>query len=93
MKKPILLSVILCFIFLLACEKENIDDNSANEITTSAPLIDFGEGTYRGYQGGLYPDGSNQRPSNHNAAGLTIAKNVKPLDSEGNNDGTNGKIV
>jgi hypothetical protein len=57
------------------------------------PLNDLGQRMYRGYQGGLYPGGSNTRPANHEAIGLDLAYNITPLDRNGNPDPDNGKIV
>ena len=49
-------------------------------------------GFWNGYQGGLYPNGSNVRPLSHNSDGLNFASQVEPLDTLGNPD-PNGKIV
>lgn len=57
------------------------------------PLNDLAAGYYQGYQGGLYPGGSNQRPSVHDSAGLAFAAQVKPLSSTGALDTVNGRIV
>ncbi len=58
------------------------------------PLTDLGTGTYLGSPGGLYPEGSNQRPVDHEAAGMAIALNeIRPVDADGNPDTLNGKIV
>jgi hypothetical protein len=57
------------------------------------PLTDLGPGqTYNGYEGGLYPGGSNVRPAAHDARGQSIAQSIRPLDANGNYD-PNGKIV
>ena len=59
--------------------------------TTNNPLIaltDLGTGTYLGEEGGLYPNGSNVRPADHDAAGVTIAQSIQPLDVNGNPDPT-----
>lgn len=56
------------------------------------PLIDMGSLTYVGFGGGLYPGGSNTRPTAHAAAGLTAAASVQLLDGSGNLSST-GKIV
>ncbi len=56
------------------------------------PLTELGRGTYHGAQGGLYPGGSNERPSAHEAAGVAIAQEIRPLASDGSVDEQNGKI-
>jgi PKD repeat protein len=58
------------------------------------PLNDLGFGTYKGFTGGLYPNGANQRPPAHDAAGLNIARNeVLPRDVNGTVNTNSGKIV
>ena len=39
------------------------------------PINDLGPGLYKGYAGGLYPNGVNTLPDAHEAAGLNIATN------------------
>ncbi len=56
------------------------------------PLTDLGPDTYQGFKGGLYPDGKNQRPAAHEAAGLALAKQIQPLDENGK-PSADGKIV
>jgi hypothetical protein len=56
------------------------------------PLTDLGTGKYQGFEGGLYPDGTNTRPASHEAAGVALAREIKPRDAEGN-PSPNGKIV
>jgi hypothetical protein len=57
------------------------------------PLNDLGTGLYLGrYEGGLYPDGSDELPDDHLAAGLERAVRIRPLDSEGRPD-PDGKEV
>src|SRR5438067_577765 len=77
---------------LLACATTLRADCSLTS-TGNVPLPDLGPGTYRGYLGGLYPNGSNQRPSAHDAAGQAIANQIQPLNAAGQPDATNGKIV
>ncbi len=94
--KKITLTLIIgfSFVFLFSCKKKNIQNDKDNNLITSAtPLIDFGTATYRGFQGGLYPNISNQRPAAHNEAGIAIAKAIKPLNSSGAIDDLNGKII
>ncbi|MGQ0720628.1 MAG: FlgD immunoglobulin-like domain containing protein [Candidatus Eiseniibacteriota bacterium] len=66
--------------------------NCQGTSTGSVPLIDLGAGKYQGFEGGLYPGGSNVRPSAHEAAGLLRAAQVVPRDAAGRPD-PNGKIV
>jgi hypothetical protein len=56
------------------------------------PVTDLGIGFYQGSQGGLYPGGSNARPSAHEAAGLSIANSIAPLDTMGHPDPA-GRVV
>lgn len=46
-------------------------------------LYDLGAGSYKTFQGGLYPGGSNARPDAHEAAGRQIAAAIQPLDLNG----------
>lgn len=69
-------------------------------ISVSLPLDDLGaneyvrlDGTPTGFLGGLYPGGMNIRPSHHENAGVSIAKQIKPLDEFGQIDLVNGKVV
>src|SRR5690554_3094056 len=59
---------------------------------TRIPLIDMGDATYFGYEGGLYPGGSNTMPPAHAAEGARRGALIQPLDVEGNPD-AEGKIV
>jgi hypothetical protein len=55
-------------------------------------LTELGKDEYQGYKGGLYPDGKNERPAEHEKAGLALAKKVQPLDADGK-PSPNGKVV
>lgn len=66
--------------------------NDSANLNQFTPITDLGTGTYQGVQGGLYPGGTNVRPSDHNAYGVTLANNIQPLDLNGNPD-PNGKYV
>jgi Cu/Ag efflux protein CusF len=56
------------------------------------PLTEMGSELYQGQQGGLYPDGKNERPTAHETAGRRLAKEVQPLNADGK-PSTEGKIV
>jgi hypothetical protein len=62
------------------------------DLTGLMPLTELGEGEYKGYPGGLYPKGRNERPEPHEKAGLSLAEKVRPLDEDGKPD-EDGKIV
>lgn len=57
------------------------------------PLNDLATGSYLGAEeGGLYANGTNVRPSDHDASGVSLAQGIQPLDSNGNPSPT-GKYV
>jgi hypothetical protein len=56
------------------------------------PINDLGTGTYLGSEGGLYPGGTNVRPTAHTVGGLAQATQVVPRDANGN-PSASGKIV
>lgn len=63
------------------------------------PLNDLGDQEYvrmeegpTGFYGGLYPDGENSRPPQHEAAGLAAASQIEPLNQAGQADAA-GRIV
>lgn len=57
------------------------------------PLPELGAGLYRGYPGGLYPNGLNVPPAAHLAAALEQARAIVPLDTNGRPDSERGAIV
>ena len=75
--------------------KDNCNDLSFDVPGTTTPmtaLTDLGTGTYQGYEAGLYPNGSNVRPAQHDSDGVAFAQGIQPLDSNGNPSPT-GKYV
>ena len=58
-------------------------EHPARDSTGLTPLPDLGARMYKGEQGGLYPGGKNTPPKAHLAAGLKIARAIKPLDRDG----------
>jgi len=69
-----------------------VASNCANTSTGLIPLTDLGTGSYQGFQGGLYPGGSNFRPAAHESAGVAIGQTVTRLNQAGLPD-PQGRIV
>lgn len=95
--KRFLILTFLTIICLASCN-ENINEaefnpSPAGNKLINPPLNDLEANYWRSYRGGLYPNGVNTRPINHNNAGVQLAMEVKPLDASGNYDPVNGKIV
>lgn len=55
------------------------------------PLTDLGADLHMGEQGGLYPNGRNEPPTEHLVAGLAQAQAIQPLAADGSPN-PNGKI-
>ena len=64
----------------------NITWDVAGTSTPIVPLTDLGTGTYLGYEGGLYPDGSNVAPPAQEDAALALAQGIQPLNASGSPD-------
>ncbi len=64
-----------------------------NDSTGLIPLVDLGVNYYEGHQGGLFPGGTNIMPSTHKKKGNNISKGLKPLDSLGNVNYEEGRII
>jgi len=70
----------------------NIDWDVRGTTTPMVPITDLGKGTYLGSTGGLYLNGSNFMPKGHDNDGVNYAKQIEPLDANGNPD-PNGKMA
>ncbi len=103
--KPIF-SLIAITLLFISCKKgaENDTELTADSPETNTskncnfnqlvltPITDLGVSYYRGYQGGLYPNGSNVRQGLHLSNALSIATTIKKLNTNGQPD-ANGAIV
>ncbi len=84
----------LAFLLVILTQQTQAQVNCANDSTGLIPLEDLGAGYYLGtWQGGLYQGGNNTAPASHQNKGLQIVNKIKPLDSLGNVDWVNGKVV
>jgi len=62
--------------------------------TGITPVNDLWPGLYQNYAGGLYPQGANNAPPEHFAAGIDRATNqIRPLNAFGDYDPVGGQIV
>lgn len=64
-----------------------------NVLAPTTALNDLGTSLYQGYEGGLYPNGTDMRPAAVEANAENVASQITPLDSNGNPNSTTGKIV
>jgi len=81
-------AVALTFLFAGSPSAQDCNDTTVGFI----PLHDLADGTYQGFQGGLYPGGQLVRPAQHDADGLAQSARVIPRDAFGNPD-PGGAIV
>jgi hypothetical protein len=89
--KVLLLSLASMLIFAVNTTAQPI---CAAPTTGFTPINDLKSGTFNGWTGGLYPNGSNYMPYAHKIAGMNIAATqIIPRDASGNMDIVNGKIV
>ena len=97
MKLCILFSLII--IFSIACSKQNGFVEQASNLSSSTtvtdtakiPINDLGKGTYYGFVGGLYPNGSNTLSGVYGSDLYKTCRSIAPLDTFGN-PSTNGSI-
>ena len=75
------------------CPAYSSVNTCTNTCVGLTPINDLGSDFYMGLQGGLYPGGSNIRPSGHDSAGVAIAQGIQPLGTDGTVDIDAGKIV
>lgn len=85
---------LLTFLCLLGSKQLLIAQTDCDNVTSgNVPITEIGTGFFMGYQGGLYPGGSNNIPPAHLLAGRNMGNTIKPLNAEGAVDMDNGKIV
>jgi hypothetical protein len=71
---------------------ESGKDNCSGTSTGMIPLCDLGKDFYKGFMGGLYPEGTNDVPLTHIREGKMQSERIIPLDKNGL-PSEKGKIV
>src|SRR5262245_21558498 len=84
--------VVLMLPVLAVSRLVHAGGNCAGTSTGRIPLVDLPPGLYQGFEGGLYPQGANQRPGGHEQAADRLAR-PRLLDAAGLPDALNGRIV
>ncbi len=87
------MKIITTYIFIALFAASSFAQECDNTSQGFTPITDLGAGYFSGYQGGLYPGGSNTRPGSFNIALIKQAKKIKPLDTAGVFNLASGKIV
>lgn len=64
-----------------------------NDTTGRIPIVDLLTSNYEGYQGGLYPGGTNAMPLAHADSGVAFANSLMPINFDGEVDTMFGKTV
>ncbi|MBC8172510.1 MAG: hypothetical protein H7X71_01275, partial [Chitinophagales bacterium] len=85
------ISILFTFLYISALFSQA--PNCVNDSTGYIPLNDMGTGNFFGYQGGLYPGGTNTIPNLHLKAGKKLANQIRPRNMAGAVDLENGKVV
>jgi hypothetical protein len=88
------LAALLCLglISLPSAAGSALGSPDARPAFVATPLTDLGSRTYKGFTGGLYPQGSNTMPAAQAASGIARARRIRPLDRNGK-PSPSGKIV
>jgi len=73
-----------CFITLVLLAV--IEAPTALASSDPKPLIDMGSDTYTGFNGGLYPDGTNDPPAHHADAAIQQSSHILPRNADGQID-------
>lgn len=94
MRRCFVCAVLLCCTIAATSLAQNAQRTPLKKVDTSKlkPLTELGSEEYQGFVGGLYPKGQNERPADHERAGIALAKQVRPLDASGKPSG-DGRIV
>ena len=73
----------LVFAFIALFPLANALAQPRFDTSSLKPLTELGTDKYKDFEGGLYPGGRNDRPAEHEAAGVKLAQSIQPLDPDG----------
>jgi len=90
--KLILRSGLAVALLATAAAAQSQAGKQSGSLFSATPLMDLGTQTYKGFEGGLYPNGSNVMPGPHETDGGLIVNQIEPLDTNGN-PSPKGKVV
>lgn len=82
-------AILVCCAFISTVSAQK---DCSNDHLGRTPLIDLTDGYFNGVRGGLYPEGSNERPEAHLNACIEHVQAITPMDKYGNPN-PDGKIV
>jgi hypothetical protein len=87
-------SLLVALAYAVACGDDSPGPVTPDPVldTLKVPLIDMGSGTYKGFTGGLYPNGANTPPAAHVARAVAATRLIQPLNTAGAPSAT-GKYV
>ncbi|MCX6134385.1 MAG: T9SS type A sorting domain-containing protein [Ignavibacteriales bacterium] len=91
--KKILLAIAFFCLLLLVAAPSAVAQNCWGVSVGFKPITELGSDTYKGYSGGLYLGGRNERPWVHDTCGRAFARQIQPLDRSGTVDPVQGRIV
>jgi hypothetical protein len=85
-------TTLAALLLATAAVGQSPENRNSPKLFSATPLMDLGTQTYKGFEGGLYPNGSDTIPAAQATAGAQIASTIQPLDTNGNPD-PNGMVV
>jgi hypothetical protein len=90
MKREIILAILY---LVLVSETSKARQNCSGTSVGLTPLTELGTQQYKGFPGGLYPNGQNIPPAAHDSLGRALAAEIKLRNANGQLDPGSGKIV
>ena len=86
-------AVVVLFVLSSIAAAQQTGKNCNKSSVGLTPLNDLAAGSYKGFQGGLYPGGDEAVPASHFQAGLARGASIVPLAKDGSPNLQQGEIV